>query len=93
MKVTEQEIRSLVREELKNVSEQPTKGPGAAQIKRAEAGLARIKNVMTPIMRQLANLGIRARVNFALSLLAPLKLEQREILMLKQELDKAAKDK
>lgn len=93
MKKTKEQIRNLVREELKNLSEQEPAGPGRSQIKRAKIGLARIKNIMEPVIKQLSNLGIRPRVNFALELLSPLGLEQREILLLKQELDKLAKQK
>ena len=94
MKLSEKEIRDIIREELENIPEQENpSGPGAAQIKRANLGLSRIKNVMEPVIKQLSNLGLRARVNFALELLSPLGLEQREILLLKQDLDKAAKQK
>jgi hypothetical protein len=94
VKITEKEIRDMVREELENIPEQekPT-GPGAMQIKKANQALARVKNVMGQALSSLEGLGARARVNFALNLLAPLNLEAREIVLLKQELDKKAKEK
>ena len=105
MKLSEKEIRNIIREELKNISEQepqqaennpapdtPT-GPGAMQIKKANQALARVKNVMEQVLSSLEGLGAKARVNFALNLLAPLNLEAREIVLLKQELDKKAKEK
>jgi hypothetical protein len=97
MKLSEKEIRDIIREELKNLSEQQPggdekiTGPGAMQIKKAEKGLNRIKNVMAPTLKSLENLGLRARVNFALHLLEPLNLQQREIVELKKQLDKKVK--
>ena len=86
MKITEKEIRDMVREELENIPEQekPT-GPGAMQIKKANQALARVKNVMGQALSSLEGLGAKARVNFALNLLAPLNLEAREIVFLKQQ--------
>ena len=94
MKITKKEIRDLVREELENITEQEkVGGPGAAQIKKANQALTRVKNVMGQALSSLEGLGARARINFALNLLAPLNLEGREIVLLKQELDKKAKEK
>jgi hypothetical protein len=94
VKITEKEIRDMVREELENIPEQErSTGPGAMQIKKANQALARVKNVMGQALSSLEGLGARARVNFALNLLTPLNLEAREIVLLKQELDKKAKEK
>jgi hypothetical protein len=94
MKLSEKEIRDIIREELESIPEQENpSGPGSAQIKKANLAMDRIQPSMTPIFKQLKGLGTRARVNFALRLVSPLGLEEREILLLKQELDKIAKQK
>ena len=93
MKLSEKEIRDIIREELESIPEQENPaGPGAMQIKKANQALARVKNVMGQALSSLEGLGAKARVNFALNLLAPLNLEAREIVFLKQELDKKAKE-
>tara|TARA_Y100001938_G_C8098376_1_gene439756 strand:+ start:4383 stop:4691 length:309 start_codon:yes stop_codon:yes gene_type:complete len=100
MKLTEQEMRQIIREELNNISEQEPAaageaqpvGAGAAQIKKAQAALKRVQTMMDQAIDSLVGLGVRARVNFALSILAPLNLEPKEIILLKQDLDKRAKE-
>jgi hypothetical protein len=101
MKLSEQEIREIIQEELKNISEQdPAKqqaapkeeptGAGALEIKKAKAAMARIKSVMEPVIGNIIKLGSRAKVNFAISLISPLQMKPGEINLLKTELDKAA---
>ena len=101
MKLSEKEIRNIIREELKNISEQdpamqqaspeedPT-GAGAMEIKKAKAAMARVKSVMEPVIGNIIKLGSRAKVNFAISLISPLQMKPGEINLLKTELDKAA---
>jgi|TARA_R110002074_G_scaffold20402_6_gene64760 hypothetical protein len=94
MKYTVEQIKSIVKEEIEEVVQsQAPSGAGSLQIKKAEKGLQRIKNVMVPVMKSLENLGLKARVNFALHLLTPLNLQSNEIIALKSALDKQAKEK
>jgi hypothetical protein len=102
MKLSEQEIREIIQEELKNISEQdPAKqqaapkkedptGAGALEIKKAKAAMSRVKSVMEPVIGNIIKLGSRAKVNFAISLISPLQMKPGEINLLKTELDKAA---
>ena len=99
MKLSEKEIRNIIREELKNISEQnppeqkpvdPT-GAGAAEIKKSRAALARVKNMMEPAIANVVKLGARAKVNFAMDMLSGLKLNPAELNLLKTEMENAVK--
>lgn len=99
MKLSEKEIRNIIREELKNISEQnppeqkpvdPT-GAGAAEIKKSRAALARVKNMMEPAIANVVKLGARAKVNFAMDMLSGLKLNPAELNLLKTEMENAIK--
>lgn len=92
--MSEEEIRNIIREELKNISEQapadPT-GAGAAEIKKSRAALARVKNIMEPAIASVIKLGGRAKVNFAMDMLSGLNLNSAELNLLKTEMEKALK--
>jgi hypothetical protein len=97
VKLSEEEIKNIIREELKNVLEQkpadPT-GAGAAEIKKfkkSRAALARVKNMMGPAIANVIKLGARAKVNFAMDILSGLKLNSAELNLLKTEMEKAIK--
>jgi hypothetical protein len=99
VKLSEEQIKNIIREELKNVLEQnpaeqkpadPT-GAGAAEIKKSRAALARVKNMMGPAIANVIKLGARAKVNFAMDILSGLKLNSAELNLLKTEMEKAIK--
>jgi hypothetical protein len=93
MKYTESEIRKVVREEIENAAQQGDKpepevaGPGAMEIKKMKAALARIKGVMGAVIKSVSKGGPTARVNFAAAMIAPLNLQSNELTQLKTKME------